>query len=376
MRTHSCWLMTMLAAVCWVGTPIAHADTQEIAVGTGLQSATVIDSGANGICETAATPDDILLVAVGAAPPNQAEIKCGPNKLAESAAVGDDNQLVAIGAPCGNPNTAVVDTGADGVADTTAAGDDVQLVAVGTTPPNLPCIITGANGKADTPDPLGGDDVRHIATGSGVPNAAVVRCGPNRVADTQANNAVPGGDDVQLVSAGSPCANQNTIVVDSGANGIAETLAEGPDLVLKKVARAVTIWIRRGAQNKRKTIRVTVVNVESLASAPASRTYSLVATDGSCPNGTVSNVDSDARRISPGIQASASIPKGGTIRGSFDVTFGLEDITSAGKKVPFRCAVDVQADALDSAPDPDDAANPENNSLAVDFEVFDKNDLP
>ncbi len=96
-------------------------------------------------------------------------------------------------------------------------------------------------------------------------------------------------------------------------------------------------------------------------------------TDGSCPRGTVSEVDSDAS--TPAADASASIAKGARMKGSFVATFHLQDITSAAANIPFRCAVDVEADALDSVPDPDDAGG-DNNRMTVDLEGLDRNDLP
>jgi len=58
------------------------------------------------------------------------------------------------------------------------------------------------------------------------------------------------------------------------------------------------------------------------------------------------------------------------------VTFHLEDLTSVTRNIPLRCAVNVEADAVDTAPDPDDASLSDNNAIAVDFEVTDRNDLP
>src|SRR5262249_19508775 len=145
-------------------------------------------------------------------------------------------------------------------------------------------------------------DVRQIAAGTAAPNTVVVRCGPNRIAETSANN-VNAGDDVQLVPVGQACPSPNTPVVDSGANGIADTRAEGADLVLA-VARPTTLTIhrRRGVASKR--IKLLVSNVEFGARAPASRAYALVVSDGSCPNGTVQEVDADARAA--GVQTTAS----------------------------------------------------------------------
>jgi hypothetical protein len=145
-----------------------------------------------------------------------------------------------------------------------------------------------------------------------------------------------------------------------------------------KVAKPVTIAILKGKPLKSKTIKVTVANVEFGTTAPASRTYALVVSDGSCPTGTVSQVDADARTSAPGLQATASVPKGGKVPGSFMATFHTEGITSVASTIPFRCAVNVEADIVDPTLNgvADDAANPDNNATAVDLEVVDKNDLP
>src|SRR6185295_7602453 len=119
----------------------AYADRQNIAPGTGLQSAVVVDTGPNGICETAAVRDDLQAAGLGRGAPFTDEIRCGP----------------------------------DGIANTAAAGDDRQLIPLGTAEPNTPCVITGANGVADTPDPVGGDDHRVILRGSAAANSAVIR---------------------------------------------------------------------------------------------------------------------------------------------------------------------------------------------------------
>jgi hypothetical protein len=353
----------------------ARADMQEIAPGTGIQGATVIDTGADGICNTTAMPDDIQFLAVGTAPGYQAEVRCGPNKVADTTAAGDDTQLLAPLAACNNPNVPVVDTGPDGIADSTAVVDDVQLIPLGSTPPNTPCVITGANGKADTAS-AAGDDVQVLALGSGVPNQPVIRCGPNKIPETGANNVIPGGDDVQVtaVSGTATCANANTAVVDSGPNGVAETRAIGPDLVLA-VVNPRKPKIRKGRANVAKKVKVRVWNRE-FGSSPPSRTYQLVVTDGSCPNGTVSQIDADAS--TPALDTTASVPPGGKVKGSFVVTFSVQDVTSVSRKIPFRCAVNVEAAVVDPALNgaADDAALVENNSTSVDLEVVDKNDLP
>ena len=53
----------------------------------------------------------------------------------------------------------------------------------------------------------------------------------------------------------------------------------------------------------------------------------------------------------------------------------LENLTTAERNVPYRCTFDVSAVAIDTAPAVDDAANPENNTVRIDLEVLDRNDL-
>jgi len=315
----------------------AHADRQVIAPGTGLQSAVEVDSGPNGICETRARGDDPQAAKVGQGAPFQDEIRCGPDRIANTA----------------------------------AAGDDVQLIPVGGAAPHTPCVLTGANGLADTPDPAGGDDVRILLVGHAAPNTPVIRCGPNHVAETTANNVHAGGDDVQRVGVGASCPATGTVVVDSGANGIAETRAQGAELVLRLATpRPLTIPIRRHGAASR-TVKLAVFNEEF--AGPPSRAYTLSVSDGSCPDGTVTQVDADTR--APGLQTTANVPAGRHVKGSFAVTLRLDDVTSVSRKIPFRCAVRVEADAVDTAPDPDDAANPANNAASVELDAVDLNDL-
>jgi hypothetical protein len=351
----------------------ARADRQRIAPGTGSQSAVAIDTGANGICQTAAQGDDVQAAAVGQGTAFQPVVRCGADRTASTAAAGDDGQLVAVGGTCQNPNVVVVDSGSDGIANTTALGDDRQDLAVGSSPPNTACVVTGANGIADTSDPVGGDDVRLVPAGTAAPNTQVVRCGPNLIADTRANNVNAAGDDVQLVAQYGPCANANTVVVDSGANGIADTRAEGPDLTLQ-IAKPLKLTIKRKKGVATKAVKLVTRNVEWGPTATVARNYLLFATDGSCPNGTVTQVDADAR--TPGLQATATVSRGGQMKGTFLVSFRLEDVTIVDKKIPYRCAVQVEARALDTSPDPDDAANTDNNETDVVIEVIDQSDLP
>ena len=351
-----------------------RADEQQIAPGTAQQDAVVVNTGANGICESPAGIGDIQAAPVGSGTPFRTEIRCGPNKIAETTAAGDDTQLIAVGAGCKNANNPVIDTGPDGVANSTAVNDDTIVIATGVAPANTPCVITGGNGTADTAVTGGDDTLVLTPIGSAQPNAPVVLCGPNGLSDTTANNVNSLGDDVQVVPVGNACS-PNDVVVDSGADGVADTRAEGSDLVLK-VARPLRLSIGKGQPRASKTVKFSVSNVEFGATAPSARTYKLDVTKGSCPGGTVNQVDTDA--ATPGLQATSLIPKGGRLKGSFVVTMRLEDVTSVGSTVPFRCTVNVDAIVVDPNLGPndfDDAASPDNNSTTVAVDVTDKNDL-
>ena len=90
----NCMLVVAVSVLLPLG---ARADVQLIAPGTGPQNATVISTGPDGICNTAAATGDIQAAPVGQGTPNQNVIRCGPNKTAETAAAGDDRQLIAVG---------------------------------------------------------------------------------------------------------------------------------------------------------------------------------------------------------------------------------------------------------------------------------------
>jgi hypothetical protein len=347
------------------------ADVQRIAPGTGTQDAVVIDTGANGLCETTAARGDIQAAGVGAGTPNLSEIRCAANQVAESVAVGDDVQVIAVGGACRNPNNVIVDTGPNGVAETPLAGDDVYLagMALGRPPANTPCVITGADGVAQTSGPAG-DDGQLLLAGQAEPNSGAVRCGPNAVADTTANN-FEAGDDVQVVARGTACTT-NDVVVDTGPDGVASTRAEGPDLHIA-IAKPLTLTIRKGREEASRLVKVTVANVEFGANAPASRAFRIRAARGSCPGGTVTQLDANAKE--PGLQATASVKLGKRAKASFLVGMRLDQVTNVARQVPFRCTFTVSAVAVDTDPDLDDAANDENNTTTVHLEVTDQNDL-
>jgi hypothetical protein len=349
--------------------PAARADRQSIAPGTGRQDSTVINAGLNGVCETQARRDDVQLIAVGQGEPNVDVIRCGPDGTASSVAAGDDVQRIAPAGDCDGPMDIVIDSGADGVAASVVAGDDIALLELGRGEPESSCVSVGGDAFADTPDPVGGDDEREIAVDGAEPNTAVIRCGLNRTADTFANN-FRNGDDVQLIPVGNGCQNAQSIVVDSGANGFAETRAQGAELVLA-VPAPLEVTIKKGKSLGTRRFRTTVQNLEFENGAPAGRIYRLVARDGSCPNGTISEVDADARVA--GVQETANIPLGKRVKGSVVIAVRPESVSSVTSKLQFRCAIEVEAEATDVAPD--DASNPANNEATIPVVVIDQNDL-
>jgi len=349
----------------------ARADQQEIAPGVGLQSSVVVNTGADGICNTLATLGDIQAAPVGSAQPHLSEIRCGADKVAQSVAAGDDVQLVAVGGTCKNSTTAIVDTGPNGIPDTLLLGDDTYApsIAFGVAPANRACVIAGADGVAQT-GVASGDDAVVLALGTAAANTDVVLCGPNLIADTTANN-LGAGDDVQVIPVGNACS-PNNVVVDSGPDGVANTRAEGPDLRLKVVNR-VKVNIGKGKASASKLVKLRVSNDEFGMSAPLSRGFKLTITGSTCANGTVTQIDADY--VMPGLQATGSVPLGTTVKASLVITLKLQDVTSTSSRAPYRCRFEVNVVALDTSPDVDDGANDEGNTTTIEVESVDKNDL-
>jgi hypothetical protein len=359
----------LLASVLVVS--FARADEQRIPPGRGLQNAVVVDTGANGICETTAARGDLQAANVGQGARNRSAIRCGPNRIVDTIAQGDDVQLVAPGGVCRNANTAVIDTGDNGIPETAPVGDDLFApgIALGVPPANTPCVLAGADGVAQTLTPAG-DDLQQIFAGHAEPNTDVVLCGPDRIVETSANNAAA-GDDVQLLPPGAACA-PNQAVVDSGADGIAATRAQGPDLRIELV-RPLRLVIGKNKPTASRRVKFLVRNVEFATGAPPARGFRIRATAGSCPGGTATFVDADAR--TPGLQANATVALGRTAKATLVATVRLEDVTTVDKHNPFRCSFDVSVVSLDTDPDLDDGANDETNTVPVLLEVIDKNDL-
>jgi hypothetical protein len=138
-------------------------DLQVVPTGQGEANQPCIGPGADGAINTAATSDDALT--------GTTSIHTGPNGICNSAASGDDIQIVPIGQ--GRPNRPCVGPGPNGFRDTgPPAGDD--LVAGDT-------IGTGANGICQT-----GANATNLAP-TAVPTAASLQTFLNAVWGRQAN---------------------------------------------------------------------------------------------------------------------------------------------------------------------------------------------
>lgn len=371
MQSYPRLIATVAATLVAAALP-ARADEQVFAPGTAQQNAVVVSTGPNGRCETKAASADIQLAKLGGGAPFRNAVRCGANLIVETAALGDDRQLIAVGRTCSNANISVVDTGEDGIGNTPAAGDDTQATAVGAAPSNAPCVIAGGNGIADTPDPTVSDDVRVLPFNTAAPNVAVILCGADLVADTTANNYDDDGDDVQLIQPGAACATAETPVVNSGPNGIANTRAEGVDLVIAPI-KPVKLVIGRNRPRVTRTVTAIITNHEYGDSAPQTRDFSLRAVGNGCPSGTVTQIDANAYQ--PGLQATAPVQKGGRVKATFEVTARLEDWTTADISAPGRCEVVVEAVAVETDPAGDDMGETANNQTSVSLEVNDRNDL-
>src|SRR5437764_13503215 len=98
-----------------------------------------------------------------------------------------------------------------------AAHADRQVIAPGTGRQSAVEVDSGANGICQTR--ARGDDLQAAAVGQGTPFQDEIRCGPDRIANTAA-----AGDDRQLIPVGNACPGAGTIVVDTGPDGIANSI--------------------------------------------------------------------------------------------------------------------------------------------------------
>jgi hypothetical protein len=350
-----------------------RADEQSIPPGVAREGELTVNSGPDGLCNSAAAGDDVQLAPVGGGAANTPAIGCGADGLVQSTAAGDDVQLRPLLGLCASANVPVIDSGADGIVNSAPAGDDAYLagMAMGAGLANGPCVGTGPNALGNSL--AAGDDVQELGVGLGNSNAPVVICGDDLIPSTTANNA-GAGDDVQVipVSALPTCVAANDVVVSSGpTDSISSTRAEGPEFVIR-AAKPVKITIRSGESSGSKSVKLQMYNQEF--GAVTLRDVAVLADDGNCPDGTLSLVDASSKE--DGLDYAAAIDAGGSAKITMLATFHADRVRTVSTKIPFRCEADITAVGLDTQPEEDDARVRRNNSTKVTFEVFDYNDLP
>ncbi len=112
-------------------------------------------SGANGICESTAVPDDVQVIPVGQGAPNSLCVTDGNGDNSMAAPIGDDG-LTPPGCTNGVNCTGIL-SGANGICNTAAAAGDTQNIALGKGQANAICVSPGADQTLQTG--VGGDDV-------------------------------------------------------------------------------------------------------------------------------------------------------------------------------------------------------------------------
>jgi hypothetical protein len=352
----------------------AHADQQSIPLGHSAEGELAASSGPDGICNTIAAGDDVQITAPGSAAADRFEIQCGADGLVGTTAGGDDVQLRAPGSSCGAADVPVIDTGADGFANSTPGGDDLYFpgMALGFAPADTPCVGTGADAVSNST--IAGDDVQMIAVGMGDAAAAVVTCGDDLIPETVANNANPSGDDTQEIPVSSmpTCGSASDVVVRSGpTNSIADTQAEGPELVLK-AKKLVKVLMNDQYAMTGKALVLQVENHE-FGDSPASRDFTVEAEDGSCPDGTLRLVDADP--TTDALDVRGTVDQKGSARVGLTAAFHPDDVRTVSTKIPYRCEATIRVVAMDTDPESDDARAKRNNQISLVFEVYDRSDI-
>lgn len=215
-------------------TTVTPDDTQTLPIGEGAPNSICTESGADGLCDTTAAGNDVQVVPPGQGFPDTACVSAGPDDVLDTApALNDDvvdlganlittgadgicdttadpndDQTIPVGA--GAADGTCVDTGPDGICDTAAAGDDSQTIPVGQGRSGDRCVGQGANGTFET-TPAGDDEIQQVFGPFGI-LLEFISTGSDGICDTLA----VGGDDVVAA---------NLEEITSGANGICDTTA-------------------------------------------------------------------------------------------------------------------------------------------------------
>ena len=136
----------------------------------------------------------------------------------------------------GLESNSTIRDGGDGIASTSASGDDVQEQAVGNlVAPGSVVVSAGPNGFIDSSLTNAGDDrleLSDYATGD-QEQESTIRDGGNGIVDSQAV-----GDDIQLVTLGSPVV-RGQVLITAGPDGVLDTTAMPDDRVVQANSFAV-----------------------------------------------------------------------------------------------------------------------------------------
>lgn len=102
-------------------------------LGDDVKSGIFVLTGADGICQSTATDDDVQLIGVGHGTANAICISAGVNLI--TLPLGDDQV-----------NGANISTGANGRCETSKSGNDIQVIPLGQGKPDTVCICAGLDG--------------------------------------------------------------------------------------------------------------------------------------------------------------------------------------------------------------------------------------
>jgi Tol biopolymer transport system component len=199
--------------------------------------------------------------------------------------------------------------------------------------------------------------------------------------DGDNDGACPGGCDEECLCTGSVCGD-NFVDEDEDCDGTDDLACPGqcdnecacpdPDEFFDSVVAprsALKVAIAAGASEVTKKMKVKVINGDWPEDFPGPHNIQLIATDGTCPAGTVLGVDFDGRTA--GYQPSISVNPFKAKAGTVYVRFEGSAITTHNSKSPYRCAVSLRviaAGVLNEDP------QPSNDRISVDINVFDEND--
>jgi hypothetical protein len=120
--------------------------------------------------------DDEQSLQVGKGEPNQIAIEPFKSILYTTATGGDDKIVLMVNSR--GITTNVVITGKNGINETTKAPKDVEIIPINQGKPNSLCVAFGANGERDT----------NVATGDEVSTDDQINSGANGICETVANN--------------------------------------------------------------------------------------------------------------------------------------------------------------------------------------------